>query len=295
MQPEPVGPKFVYAELFRVLASDCFDGQKREKQILRYIGGAFLSNNRVSESLIALEVFEMRDFDPARTATIRSWMTKLRSRLRAYYRAEGKEDHVRLDIPDGSYELAAFWSPNPSKKTVAVPHPLNFPPIDPADAAEFHARFIWPGYEMLFGLTYSLGAFGATVLDGTLSLPDAICSFFHVVKARRFFVSCDIGVGYVFDSAAWLYFKCLSHAAATRTVLDPSFSECERNGSYVILPDSCNRLPLPDLVQSRIHILPPRNPCFYAVKCNFTELGYIQFAIITTDDVPSEYHHLVEP
>jgi TolB-like protein/Tfp pilus assembly protein PilF len=96
----------IHVELERVLASAPFANSNRSQRFLRFVVENSLHDRdeRLKEYAIAVDVFE-RDpsYDPSVDATVRVEAGRLRSRLRDYYAAEGRNDPVVIDIPKGGY------------------------------------------------------------------------------------------------------------------------------------------------------------------------------------------------
>jgi Tol biopolymer transport system component len=96
----------IHVELERVLTSAPFANSNRSQRFLRFVVENSLHDRdeRLKEYAIAVDVFE-RDpsYDPSVDATVRVEAGRLRSRLRDYYAAEGRNDPVVIDIPKGGY------------------------------------------------------------------------------------------------------------------------------------------------------------------------------------------------
>jgi len=103
--PDP-GAAAVRAELGRVLASPYLKQAERSSAFLRFVVEETLAGRaaRLKGYTIALEVFgRPDDFDAGADPLVRVEAGRLRRRLREYYRNEGAEDPVRIDVPVGGY------------------------------------------------------------------------------------------------------------------------------------------------------------------------------------------------
>jgi len=77
------------------------------KRFLRYVAERSLreTNDDLSEYSIGLEVYDRDEsFDPRLDSIVRVDAARLRSKLREYYDSEGKTNHIRIEIPKGSYK-----------------------------------------------------------------------------------------------------------------------------------------------------------------------------------------------
>ena len=97
----------VRLHLQRILTSARFQNCPRIRDFLTFIVAESLvgRGDRLKEHTIAQEVFHKDEtFDPKINSVVRVEAGRLRSRLRGYYRNEGKEDSIHLEIPKGSYQ-----------------------------------------------------------------------------------------------------------------------------------------------------------------------------------------------
>jgi serine/threonine-protein kinase len=93
-------------QLDRVLSSDGFCRNERLARFLRFVVEQHLQgrDSEIKESVIAVEVFgRSADHDPRRDSIVRTEAGRLRSRLREYQIAEGKNDEVIIELPKGGY------------------------------------------------------------------------------------------------------------------------------------------------------------------------------------------------
>jgi TolB-like protein/Tfp pilus assembly protein PilF len=96
----------VQAELERILASTCFRKSTRVSRFLRFTVETRLraQGDPIKEYLIGVEVFG-RDgsYDPRLDPVVRVEAGRLRSKLAEYYRTQGQDDSLVIDLPKGSY------------------------------------------------------------------------------------------------------------------------------------------------------------------------------------------------
>jgi len=100
------GSAQMHAHVERVLQSAPFERSPRMQRFLRFLCEEMLAgrSDRLKEYSVAVAVFDKpQDFDPGTSAVIRVEAGRLR-RLLARYQAEyGRDDHLMLSVPKGSY------------------------------------------------------------------------------------------------------------------------------------------------------------------------------------------------
>jgi hypothetical protein len=103
-------------ELRRVLQSPEFRRAPKLQRLLEFICRYHFEGRagQITESLIATEAFGKGPaFDPSQDSIVRVQAREARRRLREYYRQEGKDSRVVLDIPIGSY-VPTFTTAEPA-------------------------------------------------------------------------------------------------------------------------------------------------------------------------------------
>ncbi len=95
----------VRQQLERALASSNFTRSERLSRFLRFVVERHLEgrDSELKESVIALEVFGNRDYDPKQDSIVRTEAGRLRARLAEYYVGEGSGDAVIIELPKGGY------------------------------------------------------------------------------------------------------------------------------------------------------------------------------------------------
>jgi len=96
----------IRAQVRRIAADPLFAQSDRLKQFLEHVTERALEGNcgELKESVLAMEIFG-RQGAPERTddSVVRVTASKVRSRLREYYLANGSEDKIVIELPKGSY------------------------------------------------------------------------------------------------------------------------------------------------------------------------------------------------
>lgn len=117
-----VSTEAVQAELERILVSTCFRNSTRVSRFLRFTVETALRarGEPIKEYLIGVEVFD-RDgsYDPRLDPVVRVEAGRLRSKLAEYYRTQGQDDSLVIDLPRGTY-VPTFSARKP---TIEIGHP----------------------------------------------------------------------------------------------------------------------------------------------------------------------------
>jgi TolB-like protein/Tfp pilus assembly protein PilF len=97
----------VQQQLRRVLSSKSFRQVDRLQSFLSFVVQEMLGGrgDKLKEFLIGVEVFgKESSFDPRMDPLVRVQARRLRSRLVRYYREEGQNDEIIIELPKGGYE-----------------------------------------------------------------------------------------------------------------------------------------------------------------------------------------------
>lgn len=108
--PEPRKQAILFEEaieeLGRILQSKAFSNSERLRKFLSYCVRQAVQGREemLKESLIGIAVFDKdTSFDPRLDAIVRVQARRLRSRLKAYYAGEGRNDPLVIEFPKGAY------------------------------------------------------------------------------------------------------------------------------------------------------------------------------------------------
>jgi len=108
----------------RILESKAFRTSEVHRNLLSYLAEKSLSGeaDSLKEYTVGLDVFaKPATYDPRQESVVRMHMARLRQKLGEYYRTEGADDPVIVDIPKGAFKVT-FDAKPPSPETV-VPEP----------------------------------------------------------------------------------------------------------------------------------------------------------------------------
>jgi hypothetical protein len=93
--------------LARIENSDAFRNSPRHRALLRHLVARSLEADHAAlkETVIAVEVFgrSAARFDPKLDTIVRVEARRLRARLSDYYRTDGRDTALRIQLPVGSY------------------------------------------------------------------------------------------------------------------------------------------------------------------------------------------------
>jgi TolB-like protein/Flp pilus assembly protein TadD len=103
----PPNTEAVRAAVAKVTSSAIFADSQRMARFLRFAVEETLQGNgaRLKEIVIGAEVFDRgAAYDPRLDPIVRVEARRLRSKLRAYYEGEGKDDELMIEFPKGTYQ-----------------------------------------------------------------------------------------------------------------------------------------------------------------------------------------------
>ena len=115
-------PAKVGEQLDRILHSKAFRQVDRLQRFLSFIVSETLAGRgeNLKEFLIGVEVFgKEASFDPRMDPIVRVQARRLRARLTRYYREEGRNDEIQIELPKGGY-APAFQSVEPGESRHSV-------------------------------------------------------------------------------------------------------------------------------------------------------------------------------
>ena len=114
-----------HAQIQRMLQSKVFRTSEIHRTLLSYLADKSASGTAdgLKEYTIGLDVFAKPDsYDPRQESTVRMHVARLRQKLGEYYRTEGLEDPILVDLPKGGFKLTF-------EQREVRPEPVAEPPI----------------------------------------------------------------------------------------------------------------------------------------------------------------------
>src|SRR6266852_5754842 len=123
------------AQVRRILQSKAFRTTEVHRNLLNSLAEKTLSGEAdgLKEYPVGLDVFSKpSSYDPRQESVVRMHMARLRQKLGEYYRTEGVEDPVIVDIPKGAFKVTFDAKPAAPELVVAEPRaPVAAPPPAP--------------------------------------------------------------------------------------------------------------------------------------------------------------------
>jgi hypothetical protein len=105
-----------HAQIQRILHSKAFRNSEVHRNLLLYLAEKSLegSADGLKEYTIGLDVFaKPASFDPRQESAVRMHVGRLRQKLAEYYRTEGADDVVIVDLPKGGFKMTFEQRPSP--------------------------------------------------------------------------------------------------------------------------------------------------------------------------------------
>ena len=168
---DPISADDVRVHLNRILNSEAFRKAPSLRHLLEYVVTEWAGGHsqQIKESVLAIEVFGRRaDFDGRIDNIVRVQAHRLRKLLETYYAEEGKQDHLRLSIPKGSYVpqvlLPEAHEPRPQAE-IAVLAPAENSTSAPAREVQLEPAALRPPAA---GFYRKLAAYAGVFLAGAL-------------------------------------------------------------------------------------------------------------------------------
>ena len=100
--------EILQSQINRILHSDEFRSCEVLRRLLAYLGEKAASGeaDQLKEYVIAIEgLGKPSSYDPQQNSAVRIQVGRLRHKLAEYYRGEGKDDEIVVDLPKGRFRL----------------------------------------------------------------------------------------------------------------------------------------------------------------------------------------------
>lgn len=167
------------AQVDRILRSDEFRSSEVLRRLLSYLADKAVSGqaDQLKEYVIAIEgLGKPSSYDPQHNSAVRIQIGRLRQKLAEYYRTEGKEDPVIIDLPKGRFRLSceqrAPSSEPPAPVAAAEAAPKLDDPIPPPPQPRPSASRLWLAAGIAIGLLVAAGIYaGSASLRSKRALP----------------------------------------------------------------------------------------------------------------------------
>ena len=117
----------------RIIQSKAFRTSELHRNLLQYLSEKSLSGTAdgLKEYTVGLDVFaKPASYDPRQESVVRMHVARLRQKLAEYYRTEGVDDPVIVDIPKGAFEVT-FEPREIAIEQFSVVAPEEIPGVEP--------------------------------------------------------------------------------------------------------------------------------------------------------------------
>lgn len=119
-----IGEGEVQAQVERILRSEQFRNAEALRRLLRFLAEKSLSGeaDQLKEYTIGIDALgKPATYDPRQDSVVRIQVSRLRQKLAEYYRDEGREDPIVLDLPKGRFKLSWEERTNGAQPAAALP------------------------------------------------------------------------------------------------------------------------------------------------------------------------------
>src|ERR1700677_5142625 len=96
------------AQVQRIIQSKAFRTSEVHRNLLNYLAEKSLSGtaDSLKEYTVGLDVFaKPASYDPRQESVVRMHVARLRQKLSEYYRSEGLDDPIIVDVPKGGFRV----------------------------------------------------------------------------------------------------------------------------------------------------------------------------------------------
>jgi hypothetical protein len=96
------------AQINRIVQSKVFRSSEVHRNLLQYLAAKSLGSDTddLKEYTIGVDVFaKPTSYDPRQESVVRMHVARLRQKLAEYYRLDGKEDPIFVDVPKGGFKV----------------------------------------------------------------------------------------------------------------------------------------------------------------------------------------------
>jgi hypothetical protein len=156
-----VEDKALQSQVERIVHSEEFRTSEVLRRLLRFLAekSAAGEADQLKEYIVAIDgLGKHPSYDPRQNSAVRIQVGRLRQKLAEYYRNEGKQDEIVVDLPKGRFKLT-YEQRCIIVEPPAPPPSISLPPeIIPAKTSRRLGLFMWIGLGLAIALgTYYLG------------------------------------------------------------------------------------------------------------------------------------------
>src|SRR5437762_7115823 len=113
-------------QIQRIVASKAFKTSDVHRNLFNYLADMSLAGDaqNLKEYTVGLDVFgKPSSYDPRQESVVRMHVGRLRQKLTEYYRTDGVEDPIIVDLPKGGFALTFALRPVAPEPEVVAPPP----------------------------------------------------------------------------------------------------------------------------------------------------------------------------
>src|SRR5437667_11174251 len=113
-----------HAEIDRILHSDTFRNSDVLRHLLRFLADKTISGeaDQLKEYTIGIDALgKPSSYDPRQDSVVRIQVGRLRQKLAEYYRTEGKDDSLVVDVSERRFKVRVNPRSEPTAVAQAVP------------------------------------------------------------------------------------------------------------------------------------------------------------------------------
>jgi len=128
----------VLVQVERILHSDTFQNAEALRRLLKYLADKSVSGeaDQLKEYTIGIDAFgKPSSYDPRHDSIVRLQAGRLRQKLAEYYRTEGKDDPLIVELPKGHFRLSC--EPRQVSESPSEPNQEIAPPVKAKKAWAF--------------------------------------------------------------------------------------------------------------------------------------------------------------
>src|SRR4051812_24899394 len=121
MVPEVAGQDAKQLQVQRIVSSKAFKTSEVHRNLFNYLAEKSIAGeaHNLKEYTVGLDVFgKPPSYDPRQESVVRMHVGRLRQKLAEYYRTEGTDDAIIVDLPKGGFALT--FEPRPAPPAVAI-------------------------------------------------------------------------------------------------------------------------------------------------------------------------------
>jgi hypothetical protein len=170
LEDKPTMSEPIQQQIDRIVHSEQFRSSEVLRRLLTFLSEKAIAGeaDNLKEYVVAIDgLGKSSTYDPQHNSAVRIQMGRLRQRLGEYYRSEGKNDPMIVDLPKGRFRLtfeqrslAPTFAEETSSSSSPLTPPINFPDSAPSRTPGSHSLRLLVGFlaaVLLIGLGYLLG------------------------------------------------------------------------------------------------------------------------------------------